>query len=229
MGWRVFLVVLGVITLLGLAYLFAQEKPPEPGPVPQPGPAPVPEPRQIRVLPQIAGAECAMVTEGGKIYLVAGIMVYKVDAEKMELEKKKDLTEAITVTAEDIVKRMDRDQDGKISKSEWQGPEEMFAKLDNNTDGFLTKEEIPAEMVERTANMLKRLAARAGKLVIEVDGPNLYIYRSGTIYKLKKEDLQIVKTLALEESQELRTPERAVRPPTPEGAEKKPPTKEGEK
>jgi general secretion pathway protein G len=163
---------------------------------------------------------------GGKIYLVSGSTVYKIDSEKMELEKKRDLTEAVAVTAEDIIKRLDRNDDGKISKSEWQGTEQTFAKLDTNSDGFVTKDEIPPDMVERTATALKRLAARAGRILIKVDGPNLYIFKGGVIYKLKSDDLQIVKTLTVEETQELRTPERATKPLAPEGTQKKPLAKE---
>ena len=232
MCWRVGLLLIGAVVVLSVAYLSAQEKPPgtrpEPGPVPLPGERP--EPRPIRALPLIGGSECAMEIDGGKIYLVAGNMVFKIDAEKMELEKKKDLTEVpITGSAEDVIKRMDKDADGKISKGEWLGAEQMFGKLDKNNDGFLTKDEIPAEMIERVTSALKTMAARSGRLAVKVDGPNLYIYKGGLLYKLKTEDLEIVKSLVLEETPEQKRSERAPKAPAPEGVEKKPPTKEGEK
>jgi len=46
---------------------------------------------------------------------------------------------------------------------------------------------------------------------------------------LKTEDLEIVKSLVLEETPEQKRSERAPKAPAPEGVEKKPPTKEGEK
>jgi (2Fe-2S) ferredoxin len=73
------------------------------------------------------------------------------------------------------------------------------------------------------------MAARSGRLAVKVDGPNLYIYKGGLFYKLKTEDLEIVKSLVLEETPEQKRSERAPKAPAPEGVEKKPPTKEGEK
>ena len=36
---------------------------------------------------------------------------------------------------------MDKNKDGKISKSEWQGPPQFFDRIDENHDGFIDKEE----------------------------------------------------------------------------------------
>src|SRR5262245_23182860 len=38
--------------------------------------------------------------------------------------------------------RMDTDKDGKISSSEWKGSAEMFARLDSNHDGYITRDEL---------------------------------------------------------------------------------------
>jgi Ca2+-binding EF-hand superfamily protein len=38
--------------------------------------------------------------------------------------------------------RMDANNDGKISSSEWKGSAEMFARLDSNHDGYITREEM---------------------------------------------------------------------------------------
>jgi Ca2+-binding EF-hand superfamily protein len=40
------------------------------------------------------------------------------------------------------LKNMDSDKDGKISMQEWQGPAEAFNRLDSNNDGFLTRDEL---------------------------------------------------------------------------------------
>src|SRR5262245_35038940 len=38
--------------------------------------------------------------------------------------------------------RMDTNNDGKISSSEWKGSADMFARLDSNHDGYITREEM---------------------------------------------------------------------------------------
>jgi len=47
-------------------------------------------------------------------------------------------------TAADFVKRLDKDNDGKVSKSEFDGPAEHFSRLDKNSDGYISKDEAPA-------------------------------------------------------------------------------------
>jgi len=42
------------------------------------------------------------------------------------------------------IRRMDTNNDGKISRDEWRGKAEAFDKLDSNNDGFLTREELGA-------------------------------------------------------------------------------------
>lgn len=42
-----------------------------------------------------------------------------------------------------ILDRLDKNDDQKISKAEWRGPDKIFVHFDKNKDGFLTKKEIP--------------------------------------------------------------------------------------
>jgi len=42
------------------------------------------------------------------------------------------------------MKRMDTNNDGKISRAEWNRKAEAFDKLDSDNDGFLTREELTA-------------------------------------------------------------------------------------
>jgi len=43
---------------------------------------------------------------------------------------------------EELIKKMDADKDGKISKTEAKGPlKKAFGKIDGNEDGFITEEE----------------------------------------------------------------------------------------
>jgi Ca2+-binding EF-hand superfamily protein len=39
---------------------------------------------------------------------------------------------------------MDRNGDGKVTREEWQGPEEVFARLDRNGDGVIDEADLPA-------------------------------------------------------------------------------------
>lgn len=48
-----------------------------------------------------------------------------------------------------MMKRHDRDEDGKVTREEWQGPAELFGLMDRNGDGAITKEEFEARMQER--------------------------------------------------------------------------------
>jgi hypothetical protein len=44
----------------------------------------------------------------------------------------------------DNVGEMDKDKDGKVSKSEWTGDPKAFAKYDKNNDGFIAADEKPS-------------------------------------------------------------------------------------
>lgn len=46
-------------------------------------------------------------------------------------------------TAAEFVTRLDKDNDGKVSKSEFDGPAEHFIQLDKNSDGYISKDEAP--------------------------------------------------------------------------------------
>ena len=48
-------------------------------------------------------------------------------------------------TASETISFMDKNDDEKISKSEWRGPERAFPIIDANNDGFLTKKEFNAK------------------------------------------------------------------------------------
>lgn len=45
-------------------------------------------------------------------------------------------------TAYDVVRRYDRDRDGKVTRKEWRGDTKGFNKLDRNRDGVLTKDDV---------------------------------------------------------------------------------------
>jgi HlyD family secretion protein len=43
----------------------------------------------------------------------------------------------------DFISMFDKDNDGRLSKSEFQGPENFFSRIDRNGDGYLTEDETP--------------------------------------------------------------------------------------
>lgn len=47
-------------------------------------------------------------------------------------------------SAQDLINRLDKDKDGKISQSEFDGPSEHFSQFDTNGDGYLSADEIPS-------------------------------------------------------------------------------------
>ena len=50
--------------------------------------------------------------------------------------------------AEERWKKLDQDNDGRISRSEWQRNEQAFDRMDADKDGFLTKEELRSAVRE---------------------------------------------------------------------------------
>jgi len=46
-------------------------------------------------------------------------------------------------SAADFIKRLDKDGDGKVSKVEFDGPDEHFTKSDKNKDGYISEDEAP--------------------------------------------------------------------------------------
>jgi Ca2+-binding EF-hand superfamily protein len=44
-------------------------------------------------------------------------------------------------TGNEILKRLDRDRDGRVSRKEWRGNSRIFDRIDKNSDGFLDRKE----------------------------------------------------------------------------------------
>jgi hypothetical protein len=53
---------------------------------------------------------------------------------------------------EDLVRRLDRNRDGRISQQEFDGPPDHFRSWDRNNDGFLSEEEVPENPPPRRGN-----------------------------------------------------------------------------
>jgi hypothetical protein len=52
-------------------------------------------------------------------------------------------------TLDRLLERHDGDKDGKVTREEWQGPEQVFGQMDQDSDGVITKEEFQARMRAR--------------------------------------------------------------------------------
>jgi Ca2+-binding EF-hand superfamily protein len=68
------------------------------------------------------------------------------------------------VDAEERWKELDQDNDGRISRSEWQRNEQRFDRMDADKDGFLTKEELRSagrELHGKHRNGLREMDADA--------------------------------------------------------------------
>ncbi len=48
-----------------------------------------------------------------------------------------------------VLQRHDKNDDGKVTRDEWSGPEEFFHRMDTDKDGTITKEEFQARMRNR--------------------------------------------------------------------------------
>lgn len=51
-----------------------------------------------------------------------------------------------------LLERHDKNKDGKVTREEWQGPEQVFGQMDQNDDGVITKEEFEARMRDRAGS-----------------------------------------------------------------------------
>ena len=83
-----------------------------------------------------------MINNTFKTIVLTGIVVlaFTVDM-NAQLQEKKEKGKK-TPTFEKLLKKMDENEDGKLSKKEVKGPlKEHFSKIDTNEDGFISKKE----------------------------------------------------------------------------------------
>lgn len=50
------------------------------------------------------------------------------------------------------LEQLDKDKDGKISRSEWTGKAKRFNRIDANNDGYVTREELQQARKKRRRN-----------------------------------------------------------------------------
>ena len=67
----------------------------------------------------------------------------KIEMTQTQIGQRPEVGTRGTPSGEDFVRRLDRNGDGKVSKSEFDGPARHFRSLDRDGDGFLGKDEAP--------------------------------------------------------------------------------------
>jgi len=203
------------VVVTGMAYVFAQDRPPvqdPPGGFERPGARdrgdtperPNRQQRQPGAMQRMGGGPVVMELSGDTLFLVQGTVVHKIDTKTMELEAKKDLaltSAGESAAADEVIKKFDRDGDGIISADEWPGPEAMFKKFDADESGGLDKSELPQDLLDRAKRMGAAKRIPAGPAAIKVGEKSLFIYLGGHIFKLNISDLEVEGSLQLEQQQ----------------------------
>jgi len=137
----------------------------------------------------------AMEIDGNFAYVLVGNTLYKVNLQTMETVASCNLSEQRgreeTVTPADMIRRFDKDGDGKISKEEWIGPAPLFDRLDRNGDGAVTQDEIPQKLIDI---MRQRLAPKTPPFpaIIRFSKDSVIVLLGSTLYKIRKSDLLLV-------------------------------------
>ncbi len=64
---------------------------------------------------------------------------------------------------------LDKNQDGKITKDEWKGPEKFFERFDANGDGAITKEEFPQKNFKPQGDMQQNMPGEQKNPFMQMD------------------------------------------------------------
>ena len=171
----------------------------------------------------------AMEIDGDFAYVLIGATLYKVNLKTMEtvascnLHEQKEREEIVTPA--DMIKRFDKDGDGKISKEEWIGPAPLFERLDRNGDGAVTQDEIPQKLIDI---MRQRLAPKTPPLpaVIRFSKDSVIVLLGNTLYKIRKSDLLLVGQTRLKTKKRSKNKEPATKKEEPKEEKPAPHKKE---
>lgn len=149
-------------------------------------------------------APVPMQVSGGKLYIVTGSTIRKLDAKSLEEESTAVIQAAVdaefeTKAKERFMQRFDKDGDGFIREDEVPNPV-LIKKLDKDGDGAIGIGEVPSA---------KMMMARrpSGPVSLLVEGENLYVYRDGWLYRYDSADL------TLQAQNEVAPQRRPERPP----------------
>jgi hypothetical protein len=124
-----------------------------------------------------------MVVSEGKLYLVSGNKVKRLDALTLAVEASADIPvpgQPIEELRSLWIRRYDRNRDGAVTADEFPTPA-MIGRLDRNGDGRVTAEETPAELVQ------SRIPPGPVSLAVGPEG--VYVSRAGWVYRFAAADL----------------------------------------
>ncbi|MHC4199234.1 MAG: EF-hand domain-containing protein [Planctomycetota bacterium] len=137
--------------------------------------------------PQMGGQPApAMAVSDGKLYIVNGRDLQRLDAETLEKEKKAEIPlppemeERMTRVKEMMLKRLDKDGDGYVSQEEFPRPE-FVERMDTDGDGKVSKAELN----------LPGMARPTGPTTLLVEKGSVYVFQSGWLYRFDAESLEL--------------------------------------
>ena len=145
------------------------------------------------------GSNSAMVEHGGKLYVVSGTTLARIDAKTLKVEAKQDLS-SLGKTAEDeeadkkrrqeYLDRFDKNNDGEIGEDEF-GRSWYLKRRDANQDGKITEDEL---------SFLNRKAPGAsGDVELLIKPGTLYMLRAGVLFAFDLATLKLKDTTRIEE------------------------------
>lgn len=141
----------------------------------------------------------AMALSGGKLYLVVGNTLSKLDAESLEVAKTAEIPVAGAEKAEEqdprqerfaaamkerlerVFERLDKDGDGVLREDELLNPEPIRL-LDKDADGAISREELPEPQLPKPP---------AGPASILVEKGSVYVFQNGWLYRFGADDLSL--------------------------------------
>ena len=172
-----------------------------------------------------------MQVAGGKLYIVTGSTVRKLDAKTLDEESTAVIpvpidAERETKAKEKFMERFDKDGDGFVREDEVKTPA-IITRFDRDGDGAISLVEIPSPQT-----IMRRPSGPVTLLVVEhgaegKGGSDLYVYRDGWLYRYDTADLTLQ---AQNEIAPRRAPERPpVRKDRRDRQDKRDKRKEGRK
>jgi hypothetical protein len=136
-----------------------------------------------------------MAVSDGKLFVVLGRELRRLDARTLEEEKKADLPvpgaddEAQKKRQQEFIARFDRNRDGAISEDEFPRPE-ILKRFDKDGDGKVTADEAPGPQM---------MAARmpSGPTALLVEKGSVYVFQGGSLYRFDADSLELAATAEL--------------------------------
>lgn len=129
----------------------------------------------------------SMAVSGGKLYIVIGRELKSLDAETLEEQAKAEvpappeIEERMGKIKEAMLKKLDKDGDGFITREESPRPE-LVERFDKDGDGKVAGDELqPPAMMMRPA----------GPATLLVEAPSVYVFQDGWLFRFDAEKLTL--------------------------------------